>query len=109
MIQETAFLSCDNVPDKMRRQFDRPWQFVGEVEATQPVYRAVCRKCSETPRICDARTIEKSVWHAVTLDGYKFVTDDMIEVMVYFGVCDCGAVYWARQGPPFRRVARCLV
>jgi hypothetical protein len=41
----------------------------------------------------------------VSLTPRRFVTDDMLEVMVYFGICiECGAVYWARQGPPFRRL-----
>ncbi len=37
--------------------------------------------------------------------GHKFITDDMILVFVWFGVCErCEAVYWARSGPPFTRI-----
>jgi hypothetical protein len=45
----------------------------------------------------------------VDLTRYVFVTDDMIEVLVYFGACpECAAIYWARSGPPFRRVRSCV-
>jgi hypothetical protein len=55
------------------------------------------------------RSLFRPEMRVVEMPGRTFITDDMIEVVVYFGVCGgCDSVYWARQGPPFRR-ARAFV
>lgn len=110
MISETTLVSCRNVPPEMSARFDEPWIFTGEVKAYRPYEQCVCRKCSVQPSIVLSLSPSYSpMLHIVDMKGYLFITDDMIECIVYFGVCNnCDSVYWARQGPPFKR-ARCLV
>ncbi len=111
MISETAFLDCEDTPPEMVEQFDRPWHFLGEVKGELPsVMKAYCGRCHvihfEPPQ-ATSQPCRPSSFQVVDLPGHQFITDDMIQVVVYFGVCgNCGAVFWARQGPPFRRVRR---
>lgn len=107
MISETAIMDVENLPDEIAVWFDRPWNFVGEVKRKScPSFVDVaCRRCSGSLVSFDLSTAITTT--KVALKGYLFITDDMIEVTVYFGVCEtCGSVYWAREGPPFKR-ARC--
>jgi hypothetical protein len=112
VISETVIMGCEGVPKEMRR-FDRPWHFVGEVEGCRSHWEILCQRCC--PKMTELAQwlnwAEPGVltYHRVSLRGYPLVTDDRIEVMVYFGVCGgCDSIYWALQGPPFTR-ARCLV
>lgn len=112
MISETSLIGADGLPDVMQGRFDKPWHFVGEMKHTPICVNLWCKKCSRSfndfvrahgPE-CDW-SMQPMPYHKVTLDRYLFVTDDMLHVFVYFGVCDeCDSVYWARQGPPFERV-----
>lgn len=108
MITETAFLDCENLPEAMAACFDRPWNFLGEVRGFAPYAMFYCKRCNRRP-VSVLRTAIVDCDEMITqvyLVGHKFITDDMIEVLVYFGTCDrCHDVYWARSGPPFRRVA----
>lgn len=111
MISETAILGCDNLPESMRGQFDKPWNFVGEVKTNRMDLMCHCKKCNMADvnyfKPQQRATPQRLVF--VRMAGHLFVTDDMIEVMVYFGVCqECEAIYWARSGPPFRRARRCV-
>ena len=106
-------MDCENVPPEMLGRFDQPWTFVGEVKGDRPYLQALCKRCEERNRpmlfSADPSPLYNVVYQIVDLVGHLFITDDMIEVVVYFGVCgECDAVHWARQGPPFKR-ARCLV
>ena len=111
IIKETTFLDCDNLPAEMTNAFDRPWNYVGDIRPQQNGWvKAMCQECRrEDPncliKISATESVLPEVLQVVTLKDYLFITDDRIEVRVYFGTCeDCGAVYWARQGPPFARV-----
>jgi len=107
MISETAFIGCRNLPEGMACRFDVPWVFVGEIKTDKRLVATCCQKCNQSELVlvgnpCRAKYKPLVV---VSLRGYRFITDDMIEVMVYFGTCEkCGSVYWARSGAPFRRV-----
>lgn len=93
IISETTFLNCENLPKEMAAALDRPWNFCGMVDWEVPDMGCLCIRCS------------KPSWELVVMRGHRFITDDMISVMVYFGTCDrCHDVYWAHSGPPFRRV-----
>ena len=109
MISETALLDCEDVPACMSERFDQPWHFVGEVEPKHYSLNAVCMRCADRPiRLKEQIRVEEIIYQIVPMQSYLFITDDMIEVTIYFGVCDkCDRVYWARQGPPFTR-ARCF-
>lgn len=102
MVTESTFVGCSNMPPEMAAKLDKPWHFAGEINPKHTGTLAViCKKCSSDS------------WHycatTVRCESYKFVTDDMIVVRVYFGVCaDCDSVYWARQGPPFTRARQCV-
>lgn len=111
MISETTLMDCENVPPEMASRFDRPWHFLGEVKTKRPWLQATCNRCDDRPSLFASppSRLGDETYQIVELKGYLFITDDRLEVVVYFGVCPgCDAVYWARQGPPFRR-ARCLV
>jgi len=107
MITEAAFVGSENLPEEMSAVMDRPWNFVGVIQDHPPAVHCHCDKCNQRMpvRVCGgsewapSRTIR-----TICLRMYRFITDDMIEVYIYFGICQCGAVYWARSGPPFRRV-----
>ncbi len=119
MITESTFVHAENLPEEMRIRLDQPWHFVGEIpprDAERYGYqRVVCTKCQEKERLKllidfkNQHYPDSYTFSSVDLKRYLFVTDDMIEVLVFFGVCQkCQAVHWARSGPPFRR-ARALV
>ena len=109
MISETTLLECENVPQEMAKRFDQPWFQIGTVPTGNlPCIREICQKCIDKQALTYAPIPISSyrgvTFHTVDMRGYLFITDDMIEVMVYFGVCqDCDSVYWARSGPPFQR------
>jgi len=107
MITETAFMDCENLPAEMASRFDVAWNFVGEVKTNLPHVRVLCHKCAPQVSVwidaCNGSLEDE--YMQVELRGHLFITEDMLEVVVYFGVCErCDAVYWARQGPPFRMV-----
>jgi len=107
MISEAAFVGCRNLPESMARCFDVPWVFMGEVKADNRTIMMCCGKCNQRELVLDGNPgwAKCKPLVAVVLRGYRFITDDMIEVMVYFGICEkCDLVYWARSGAPFRRV-----
>lgn len=105
MVSESTLIGCENLPQEMAERFDQPWFFVGEISNTRGMMMAaVCQKCEAHNRYLDSMS-----YRTLTLIGHPFITDDMLEVIVYFGVCgECDSAHWARQGPPFKR-ARCLV
>ena len=110
ILPETAFLDCENVPSEMAECFDKPWYFVGEVTGVRPHLQYICNRCSarRMPSLFDVNALtDYEPIHVVAMRGHRFITDDMLEVVVYFGVCEhCGRVHWARQGPPFKRARR---
>jgi len=105
MIRESHFVGCRDLPDDMAECLDKPWNFVGVVKYSCRVFSYQCTKCFVQPCFFyTPESIGQPLNDIVTLDCRRFVTDDKIEVMVYFGTCnECGSVYWARSGPPFRR------
>lgn len=111
MITDASFVGCANLPPEMASRLDQPWTFAGEVKTNARFHRCVCGKCSRKhisykPNLNDYLAFMSEV---VELRSYLFITDDMIRVRVYFGVCEaCDSVFWARSGPPFRR-ARAMV
>jgi hypothetical protein len=109
MISETTLMDCENMPAEMAGRFDQPWHFVGEARGNPRALECLCEKCRpKIPlRVSDTVDARERI-QTVHLRGHLFITDDMLKVVIYFGVCDkCDSVYWARQGPPFKR-ARCL-
>lgn len=108
MISETAFINCENIPADMRGQFDKPWYFVGEAHAKAPYVQCLCKKCNKPAcywKIDDPIKMMQIVY----MPAHQFITDDMLLVIVFFGVCDaCGTVHWARSGAPFKRVRSCV-
>ena len=106
---EAFFLECENCPPEMIEHFDRPWKFVAEVRGWREYINTTCKKCNK-PRPVQfleeiPTTIEDIRYHLVAMKAYHFITDDLIEVTVYFGVCsNCSQAHWARQGPPFKRL-----
>lgn len=111
MIKETAFIGCDNPPSVMAGRFDQPWNFIGEVKTDHRYFRCLCEKCNKREPVFVLQPMVNDFAPLVVVEceGYLFVTDDMIEVVVYFGVRNkCDSVYWARSGPPFRRARSCV-
>jgi hypothetical protein len=109
MLSETGIMGCENVPPEMVAQFDRPWNFVREIPERECFsHMAVLCKCqnrSIAMRLAKSGTKPRPVV-ITTCKPYEFVTNDMLIVRIYFGVCpECGAVYWARQGPPYRMLS----
>ena len=107
MISETAFLNCENLPAEMSSAIDLPWNFLGEITDGRDFLRCVCLKCSPMPLPTAIVPLQFRDYRTQTVDlrGHWFITGDMLEVLVFFGRCDwCGSVFWARRGPPFRRV-----
>lgn len=92
----------------MDKCLDLPWNDLGEVSANivrRSYLEKVC-KCSTKPHVDhnEEMIVEPPSFALVHMPGRMFVTDDMIEVIVFFGQCQkCKAVYWARSGPPFNR------
>jgi hypothetical protein len=103
-------MSCENPPEAMRGQFDRPWNYIGDVKTNSRFLNMICKCQKHGTLIYPENEIpEPKQLSILTLSGYQFITDDMLEVMVFFGVCaECQRVYWGKQGPPFRR-ARAFV
>jgi rubredoxin len=110
IMSEAMFVGCANLPECMDRALDLPWNYVGDVDRPRHWIQAICKKCSPRPSLFEPLPKSfKPYFVIVDLAAYQFVTDDMLEITVYFGRCStCGRVYWAKQGPPFRR-ARCFV
>lgn len=111
MMSETDLMNCQDVPQVMQDAFDKPWEFVGETKEGVARLHSRCSPCSAPDLVgFFSPTMDYAFkpMQIVDLEGYKFITDDMIVCMIYFGTCSkCGRVIWARQGPPFKR-ARCL-
>jgi hypothetical protein len=111
MLSETGIMDCENVPPEMVAQFDRPWNFVKEVPQWE------CHSLLEVLCKCQTNHLSKKLKESPATEmvqpliitsckAYEFVTEDMLIVTIYFGVCEgCGAVYWARQGPPYRMLS----
>jgi hypothetical protein len=77
---------------------------------TDQLYLNVICKCQNKPASLFTETsCDFERQEIMSLRAFQFVTDDMLIVNVYFGVCgECGRVVWAKQGPPFKR-ARAFV
>lgn len=107
MITETTFIGCDNLPPEMAAAFDVPWTFIGEIMDDRLWMAVQCLKCSQPQTFTDIM-LHKGRFHDITtvcLRSHWFITGDRLEVLVFFGRCEtCGSVFWARRGPPFRRV-----
>ena len=110
MINETAFIDCKDIPEAMQGRFDQPWHFLGDVTPAGSVMQCLCGRCNPPNNMYQPNEeIADAPVQMVYLMGHLFVTDDMLEVTVYFGVCgECDKVYWARQGPPFKRARQCV-
>lgn len=104
MISETELMDMENLPPEMANSFDRPWHFLGEVNnGFTNLVNAIC-KCSTQSLFSPCVSVTEDDFLVMDMKAYKFITGDMIEVIVWFGVCEtCGRVTWARQGPPFKR------
>jgi hypothetical protein len=91
--------------------FDQPWNFIGEIKLDNknvPNIECICNKCSKPTFDFKLRENDLMFIH-VHLESYIFITDEMLEVIVYFGVCQkCDSIYWARSGLPFRRAKVCI-
>jgi hypothetical protein len=109
MIKDSTFVGCENLPADMAKCLDLPWNDLGEVSASivrRAYLEKACSKCSAKPCVAytDEPIVQPPSFAIVHMPGRMFVTDDMIEVVVFFGQCHkCKAVYWARSGPPFKR------
>lgn len=108
MISETTFLDCENISIEMSSRFDQPWTFVGEVKKEVNYLKARCEKCNRYHNPVEINfnsiTAINDVITTVMLKSYLFITDDKLEVIIFFGVCEkCDTVHWARQEPPFKR------
>lgn len=106
---ETFFLDCHGVPPEMIARFDRPWNFIGEIEHDFPYLRAFCKKCNQRPVEVSRYDYDPKYdsIRIVDMKGHEFVTGDMLYVFVWFGVCDeCDSIYWARRAPPYERARR---
>jgi hypothetical protein len=106
MITETVFIGCENVPEEMAGAFDRPWHFLGEVKADHWTMLCYCGKCNapDLSYTKDFEFVRNEAFMTVILNAHLFITGDMLEVVVFFGICKkCQSVYWARSGPPFKR------
>lgn len=110
MISETAFMNCENCPEVMRGQFDKPWHYLGDVKHGHNYLNVVCKCQQKLPALAFIEEpVEFREMSIMSLRSFKFITDDMLIVIVYFGVCEqCGRVVWAKEGPPFER-ARAFV
>lgn len=114
MITEAAFVGADNLPQCMAERLDVAWTFVGEVGNGfgRHVGRFMNVACNCLRKRVSFGTSMSSMSFdisIVSMERHLFITDDMLEVWVYFGVCpECGKVYWARSGPPFRRARACV-
>ncbi len=107
MITPEMLIDCQGLLPEIRATFDLPWEFLGEVRPGRPSIKAICGRCS--PRNFSFNPFLRCVMSMVHLQSFLVVTDDMIEVELFWGQCErCKSVLWARSGPPFRR-ARCYV
>ena len=108
MISDYGIANCEGLPPELTALLDRPWHFLGEINPRDdaPSTRAVCQ-CdrSEIKPLGEMDLLVEPTRNEVVMQRYKFVTDDMIEVICFIGACQkCPKVHWARLGPPFRRV-----
>ncbi len=110
MITETFFFDCQDVPLEMTARFDRPWNFVGEIDEKLPSLKCLCQKCCRRKiDHFDYEYIPLLKFREVQLTLCQFVTGDLLYVFVWFGWCTrCDEVYWARSGPPFERLRHCV-
>jgi hypothetical protein len=98
MITEATFVGAENLPPEIAAALDVPWTFLGEVPPGQSPPRAFA--CSHGRDIFH----QDPDWKQNELRRFVFLTDDMIEVSIWFGQCrTCQRVGWLRQGPPFIR------
>jgi len=111
MIRETDFFQR-GCPPEIRETLDMPWHFLGVVPANSAhrAHLALCTSCCNVNfQISPCRSPCKSdtTDPVVNLLPYHLLTDDLLQVLVYWGRCGgCGRVYWAQTGPPFRRSPR---
>ena len=106
MLSESAFLHCHNCPEIMRGQFDKPWHYLGDVKPGQHYLNVICKCQQKLPALAFIKEtpVEFKPMPMMSLRSFKFVTDDMLIINVFFGVCEeCGRVVWAKEGPPFHR------
>jgi hypothetical protein len=107
MISDANIISAENLPDEIRMLGDRPWFFHGEIKLPEPpaYFDAVCR-CQIQPLLWGPPKVPSfaAKFKTFVLNGWDFITDDMLIVKVYVGQCEeCERVYWARSGPPYQR------
>lgn len=104
MIKDFQIIGCENCPKEMMAAADLPWYFLGEVRETWNL-NIRCEKCNRPDFLVLKASSYKEVYKIHTLQKYLFITDEMLEVIIYWGCCrDCRRIYWARVGPPFKRV-----
>lgn len=115
VLTERMFVGCLGLPAVMAAELDRAWVFVGEYpryffeEGCRPSLWVLCqsRKCKPQMNWLETSgDVQDSFATIANLDRYLFITDDNLEVFIFFGKCaKCDTVYWARQGPPFSGVS----
>ena len=110
ILDSNALIGCENVPDAMIGSFDRPWIYIGDVQPGLNSIACICETCNQAKHaISISSTVKQEQVDTVRCDGFRFITDDKLLIIVYFGVCRrCKSVYWGKSGPPFQR-ARALV
>jgi hypothetical protein len=105
MLSETELFDMKDLPVEMSSRLDQPWHFVGETVGAEFCMQTICERCAP---IVSLMPPDSPYWsepiRVVTMSAYRFITGDMLNVTIHFGACEkCDSVYWARQGPPFRR------
>jgi hypothetical protein len=117
MIREEQFIHMRDIPEEMRGTFDLPWMYGGEVLRNDLRFvEALCKniRCNPLPeaKLVGEWTMPKFLPPVIArMNNYAFLTDDYIIVNIYFGRCPkCGAVYWMKSAPPFKRlISRVMV
>ncbi len=107
IITDCNIIGAEGCPEEIAAAGNEPWRFLGEVPWRRPSVEVICPNCSPRPCVIPRPHEMFDVVCSMHLDGHKFVTEDMLEVIVYWGRCPrCRRVSWARSGPPFRYARR---
>lgn len=103
-----AIVSARACPEHIRACGDVPWHYAGDIAPGRPRsgISVICKCCA--PRLNDISVVRPTgTLMYVDIAGTQWITSDLLEITVYWGRCTrCGAVHWAKQGPPFTRLMR---